>query len=449
VDISPLLEEELRKFPGAEASEAEKEALGQRQARAALALLRMNRKAEVYSLLKSRPDPRARSYFINWARDFGVSALDLIGPLIPAPVGEEASIQQALLLTLGEVRNDGLSPQQQQALVEHVLQIYRDHPDSGLHGAAAWLLRQWKLGERLLEIDEQLRQSEPRVRSRPSTDGRRWYVNSQGVTYVILEAEQFRMGSPDTEDDREAGETSHLRQIGRTFAIAATEVTRGQFQQYLRTVHGEDVEASYVMAVAEESKTEDSPAIRVTWFDAAEYCNWLSEQDGIAPDQWCYKPNESGEFYVGMKPVHDYLTLSGYRLPTEAEWEYACRAGTLTSRHFGASTHLLDRYARYEANSDRHVWPVAELKPNDFGLFDILGNVHEWCHERYRPDSYGGEEPVLDTIDIQQVAEGIGRVSRGGAFRHFAWQLRSAYRGYGDPANRSSSFGFRPARTIR
>ena len=84
-----------------------------------------------------------------------------------------------------------------------------------------------------------------------------------------------------------------------------------------------------------------------------------------------------------MKILADALKQPGYRLPTEAEWEYACRAGTMTSRYYGRSVKLLEKYAWYLANSQDHAWPCGRLLPNELGLFDMLGNVYEWCHEQY------------------------------------------------------------------
>jgi formylglycine-generating enzyme required for sulfatase activity len=447
--VASCLESELNKSLTDEHNEEEKESLGQRQARAAIALLRMGRGAKVRPLLRAAREPRARTYVIHWARDFGVEASELINQLVGDPVGADVSVQRALLLSLGPFPIDQLPRQQQQSLITQLLLIYRNHADPGLHSAAAWLLRQWGQSARLAEVDEQLKENEAQLRSRTNTDLRRWYVNSQGDTYVIVDAGEFMMGSPETEPDRDASETWHPRRISRVFAIAATEVTRGQFQKYLQAVHGPQVETDYVAAVMKDSRTEHSPAVRPTWFDAAEYCNWLSECEGIPPEQWCYEPNEHGEFYVGMKPARDFVRLTGYRLPTEAEWEYACRAGTATSRYFGASTKLLVHYGRYEANSDNHVWPVGGLKPNDLGLFDMLGNVYEWCHERYQDYPGPGGEPLADAVDIQEVEDRIGRVKRGGSYFHFARFLRSSSRAYGDPDNRSSSIGFRPVRTFR
>jgi formylglycine-generating enzyme required for sulfatase activity len=144
----------------------------------------------------------------------------------------------------------------------------------------------------------------------------------------------------------------------------------------------------------------------------------------------------------------NYLGLAGYRLPTEAEREYACRAGAVTSRYYGEAEELLVRYAWYERNSKDRTWPVGSRKPNDLGLFDMHGNVWNWCQEGFKdyPTPKGGEA-VEDVHSDLSVPSGTSRVLRGASFRN-PGGIRSATRNRDRPAYRVEDVGFRPARTL-
>jgi formylglycine-generating enzyme required for sulfatase activity len=180
----------------------------------------------------------------------------------------------------------------------------------------------------------------------------------------------------------------------------------------------------------------------VSWYDAAAYCNWLSRREGL-PE--CYEPNEAGKYAAGMKIKPDALRLGGYRLPTEAEWEYACRAGAGTSRYHGSSADLLGRYAWCYLAPVDHAQPCGRLLPNDLGLFDMLGNVWEWCHDVSQPYP---KKAVEDNMNIQlYINSSNRRLHRGGAFNFRPAGVRSALRGRSAPADRIISNGFRPSRT--
>ena len=120
-------------------------------------------------------------------------------------------------------------------------------------------------------------------------------------------------------------------------------------------------------------------------------------------DQWCYLPNEAGAYAEGMSIPADVLDRTGYRLPTEAEWEYACRAGAVTSRYYGHSIDLLDAYAWYQANSKEHAWTCGSLFPNDLGLFDMLGNEFEWCQDSSNASKPGKKGIYNDIISISDI----------------------------------------------
>jgi formylglycine-generating enzyme required for sulfatase activity len=183
---------------------------------------------------------------------------------------------------------------------------------------------------------------------------------------------------------------------------------------------------------------------------AVEYCNWLSKQEGLPESESCYEPNKNGKYEEGMKLAPDYLKRTGYRLPTEAEWEFACRAGTITSRYFGESEELLDKYGFSMGNSSERTWAVGTLKPNDWGLFDMHGNVYSWCQEREKPYAGSKDGPAIEDLeDVLLVSDKDPRELRGSSFGNRGLNLRSARRYRFVPTFRASGIGFRVARTFK
>ncbi len=432
---------ELGKRPPEKATEDQKEYLAKRQANAGVALFRLGGPEQVWPLLKFSPDPRVRSYIVNWLSPLGSDPQPILQRLDTEP---DVTIRRSIVLTLGEFTDTQLSPAQRQPLIEELLGIYENEPDPGLHGAAEWLLRKWGQGNRLEAVVEKVKCDERQLQARKSSEKRRWYANTKKQTFVVVDAGEFLMASPESEPDHQSNEPQHRRHIGRRFAIAAHEVTKSEFEEFRRK------RSDIVKPETEQFvRTADSPQTAMTWYEAAAYCDWLSEQEGIAKEQWCYQPNKQGKYAVGMKAKENHLTLTGYRLPTEAEWEYACRAGTVTSRYYGLSERLLPQYAWYLTNGQNRTWPIGRMKPNDLGLFDMLGNAYEWCFDLFVDYPNQADKVFEDTPTTQPVEYGERRVLRGGAFNTQPSNVRSADRVVIQPEFRSSVFGFRAARTYR
>jgi hypothetical protein len=153
-----------------------------------------------------------------------------------------------------------------------------------------------------------------------------------------------------------------------------------------------------------------------------------------------------------IRALHDTncTNLTGYRLPTEAEWEYACRAGAATSRYYGESDELLDKYAWYAQNAGGRSRPVGCLKPNDLGLFDMHGNVSTWCQEPYpRYGESQGARVIEEKAGSLIINDKHPRGLRGFSFTDQAADVRSADRGWNVPTLRLNVVGFRTVRTLR
>jgi formylglycine-generating enzyme required for sulfatase activity len=282
----------------------------------------------------------------------------------------------------------------------------------------------------------------------PDRGGRRWYANGQGQTFALIDGPvEFRMGSLPTDPERIGGnERPNRMMIPRRFAIADREVTVAQFQRFLKT-RTELRLIAHPDLLNRFSPDPDGPWIGPDWYTAAEYCNWLSEQERIPRNQWCYEPTAAG-YVEGMTIPADVLQRTGYRLPTPAEWEYACRSGTITSRHYGLTTDLLRRYAWYQANSDERAWSGGSLLPNDLGLFDMLGNVYEWMNDWFDAPRPWARGRYSDTINVSEhVLEKRPRLLLSGSFAQPPAGIRASGRRGNAPSLRDASYGFRLART--
>lgn len=431
----------LAKAPTADAAEDDREELAGRQANAAVALFRLGDKDPLWKALVHGSDPRCRTFLIHRLGPFGVDSKDLIHRLADEQV---ASVRAAILMALGQFTDWQVPDDLRRPLADYLLEDYARDPDPGVHAAAGWLLVRWGHDGRLRVVEQPLAGPQ-------STGGRFWYVNKQGQTMVVIRGPQsFAMGSPLAEPGRNSvDERLHHRKIPRSFAVAAREVTVREFRLFLEQV-GPDKVSFPDDFQKEYSPDPEGPINSVSWFQAAQYCRWLSEKEGVAHDQMVYP--EVADIKPGMTMPAGYLERTGYRLPTEAEWEFVCRAGTQTPWECGGATYLTE-YAQYLVNSagrfHEQAWPTARLKPNRFGLFDLHGNVIEWCQDAiYKypqsdwPAQTDGEEGDL-TVPANRP-----RHMRGGSFADLRTEIRSANRDTGHPLDRDSSFGFRVARTV-
>jgi formylglycine-generating enzyme required for sulfatase activity len=233
---------------------------------------------------------------------------------------------------------------------------------------------------------------------------------------VLVPAGTFTMGDRAGRPD----ETPHTVSVG-AFSIDASPVSQDLYER--------------VMGVnPSKHKGKKNPVERTQWTDAVRYCNACSEREGLAP---CYDP----------ATWQCNFDANGYRLPTEAEWEYACRAGCTGRYAFGDDEAELPRYAWFKPHSQGKPRPLGQKLPNRWGLYEMHGNVWEWCNDWYGEAYYGQSE----SVDPHGPATGTMRVLRGGAWDCTPEKLRSAYRHkefpvYSDACFGADSYGFRRVR---
>jgi len=216
----------------------------------------------------------------------------------------------------------------------------------------------------------------------------------------LIPAGTFLMGSPESEKDRQKDETQHEVTISKPFYMGVTPVTQAQYQ----AVMGNNPSGF---------KGDTLPVEQVSWDNAVAFCQRLGAKDG-----------------------------KHYRLPSEAQWEYACRAGTTTAYYTGNDEIALNAAGWYRGNSDQQTHPVAQKKPNAWGLYDMHGNVWQWCADWFA-DNY----VAADKTDPTGPANGSLRVLRGGSWHNHSSNCRAANHDKYPPDSRGHNVGFRVVAT--
>ncbi len=252
---------------------------------------------------------------------------------------------------------------------------------------------------------------------------------------ILVKGGKFLMGSPESENWRSTDETQHEVTLS-DFYISRYEVTQSEYEALTGTNPSNFQEGG------------EFPVENISWLDAVRFCNLLSQRENLEP-----------VYTINGNSVTWNTQSDGYRLPTEAEWEYACRAGTQTqfNTENSISANEANYYGHYPYEIEENYFSqgnlttkpgiyrgetlrVGSFAPNKLGLYDMHGNVAEWCWDVY------GEYDLHDTNNPTGKSSGTRRVNRGGAWNDFAKNMRSAYRAATPQENRSFNLGFRLAR---
>ena len=449
-------------LPAADLGVEKRVEFGQRRANAAVTLLRWGEREKTLAVFGMTDDPEALTQFIFRCRPRGVGVealLDCLEIVSTAPPGRYAKESRyALLLALAEFRLSEVPENRRPSVLKQVRDWYANDPSSGVHGAANWLLRQWGENAYVKQIDE--------TPMAPSAD-REWFTLAVKVkpeapssplsrlfefksatpttlyyTFVVFPAGEYTIGSPEDEPERFSNEIRHKVSLSRPFALLNREVTFAELIAF-------QPEYDDALKQVPQWRPELAGAF-VDWYDAVQFSRWLGTQldPPLSEADQAYADPESptsGERESGSQaswapknwPVD--VSRRGFRLPSEAEFEIACRSGVLTSYGFGSDVGLLDRYGWYAANSGGRMHVPMELRPGHRGLFDMHGNALEWVHDRPR------DYILADSTNPLSNDQGSYRVARGGNWVIDAADCRSAYRSRFGPTIRTNVLGFRLA----
>jgi len=266
--------------------------------------------------------------------------------------------------------------------------------------------------------------------------------------YEWIKPGTFTMGSPVGEPGRNNDEVQHQVKLTKGFYMSKYQVTQEQYQavmgsnpSWFQPSNGENP------ASGEEQGRR--PVEQISWYDAIVFCNKLSIEERLNPVytiSGTTNPDWWGPIPTSSNPIWDAVTVNwnanGYRLPTEAEWEYACRGGTTTAYSYGNTAN--GDYMWYDVNSNSSTHEVGKKLPNPWGLYDMHGNVYEWCWDWY--DDYEGSVTDPKGPGTPNMSYGAVRVIRGGCWVSDAQCARSAYRGGNGPWDGDDSIGFRLVR---
>ncbi|MFM9962353.1 MAG: bifunctional serine/threonine-protein kinase/formylglycine-generating enzyme family protein [Planctomycetaceae bacterium] len=442
--VLPIFQQIAAREPSADLSDVERIALGKQRAGAAVALLRLKDATHAFEALRVRDDPEARTQFAHRQRSRGVTTDELLDAL-EMTSATESPIRFGLLIALGEFPLDDIPARRREKLIALLEDWYRHDPRSSIHGAAGWLLRSWQQTQVVTEVDQTPLAYDP-------TGQRDWFVDvvrgeikgepfADGFTFVVFPPGDFDMGSPLTEQERTKDEAPHRVRLTRPIAFCDRELTVAQWEHF-ETSTG--IKPGWS---ADHSPTPAHPMNSARWYDSLKYCRWLTQTAGRSEGEQCYDDPASVPLAAGAAPTSNpepedwpfHLERPGYRLPTEAEWEYASRAGMRSCYGFASDRGLMPLYATYLDTSANKTRIVADLRPNSRGLFDMHGNILEWCHDWF----VSNYDTSTLQIDPHGSAKSATRVLRGGSWSSAARDCRSADRHDYAPVFRGYRVGLR------
>ncbi len=450
-----------------------------------------------WKLLADRSDPSEAHALIQRLSRSSTSSEYLL-PIISNWQSQSADELAGVLMALNLYQPNQIFDAEKEKLTTPLSEIFLKHPDARVHSCARLLLLNWDYQEELNEWETGLRSQDPK----PNMN---WHVDLMGNTFAIFDSiSSFQMGlnrnatyEPPFDKDLVSDEPFHQKAIPRRFGICIFEVTHHQFLEFEEhllefyknkltqleatianqktedSASPQNPEADEKLMQLERSKKQysarlreinrqkkkranadpHSPVTDIDWFKSLAYCRWLNEENNLdqtsLPDIDGLAAMNADFPKIELFSNQDVLDSYGYRLPTASEWEFACGGKIETLYPFGKHTSFANQYAWYFNNASTRSHPVGKLLPGPTGLFDMLGNVHEWCLDWYRQKLPNLPEDQKSSIYIDH---GVDHRSltcefRGGAYDSPISEIRISKRGHTNPIFAQATLGMRLART--
>src|SRR5579862_114072 len=371
------------------------------RARYVATLLSLGDSQSAAQIFRAAPDLAPRSAFVatfaHWHGDL-YEAVELLCS------SRDADVHSGLCAAIGAIAPASLSVEERQTAQETLLAQYQNAPRAGTHSAAGWALRKWTVTEPALE------------RSSSAPAERDWFVNGQGMTMLRVMPNAYSMGGPQ----------GRMVMLTRGFYMADRETSVELFKNFMADKGAPEAEkpANWPGPKVGVAPRAECPVNNVSYPDVILFCNWLSLREGRSP---CYTRDAADGAW------NCDFDADGYRLPTCAEWEFACRAGVQTRFPFGDDGRWIQDYANI---AEYHCEPGGSLLPNAWGFFDMLGNTWEMCWDDPKQPSEAEIDPFSPPNN------GFGTIC-GGAFNGGTFYAHPSCRTFMAFEGRVNSNGFR------
>ncbi len=392
--------------------------------RLAIVALAMGESSHAAEMLDIKnPDPTQRATFIDLFSNWNAKLVQLADSIDQS---SDEGLTSGLCLAAGRISLEDLTQDEINRWRSLLVELHLHHPSPGVHGAAAWALARWDFplpsppAETELREKERNEPSDSELSESESGSPRRWQTTPEGLTLVHVAAGTCSTTTPDGHREEVSIDSDYL--------ISDREISVDLFHRFIKDrQYAGNKPVDWEGENENASPTGRHPVQQVSWDDAVMFCNWLSEREGR---EACYVRGDDWTL------VDD---ANGYHLPSDGQWELACRAGSNTRFCCGASDEFLDQYAVFRRED--HTETCGSRMCNAWGLFDMHGNVWEWTGEY--PGRFA-EQAVKKDKRVKPTSKILRGGSRGGT----ATQLQSDWRNWHLPRVRSQALGFRVARRL-